>query len=96
MIGAGRTRPSDCDIKLIGLNYYFDNTLMSTATSAAVLGNPADAVAWLANVLSNYGQWLQAGQVVMPGSLVAAMDAKPGHIIRADFDHLGSVELVVK
>jgi 2-keto-4-pentenoate hydratase len=42
------------------------------------------------------GLFLQAGQVVMPGSLVAAVDAKPGMTIRADFDHIGSVELQVK
>jgi hypothetical protein len=29
----------------------------------------------------------------MPGSLVAAVDAKPSGVIRADFDHIGSVEL---
>jgi 2-keto-4-pentenoate hydratase len=96
VIGAGRTPPGGLDIKLIGLNYYLNGGLVSTATSAAVLGNPADAVAWLANMLAPYGQYLQAGQVVMPGSLVAAVDARPGAHIRADFDHLGSVELRVK
>jgi 2-keto-4-pentenoate hydratase len=32
----------------------------------------------------------------MPGSLVAAVDAKPGGHIRADFDRIGSVELKLK
>ena len=32
----------------------------------------------------------------MPGSLVAAVDAEPGGTIRADFDHIGSVELKLK
>ena len=84
------------DIKLLGMNYYVDGGLVNTATSAAVIGNPAEAVAWLANTLAPYGHSLQAGQVVMPGSLVAAVDAKPGGHIRADFDHIGSVELRLK
>ena len=96
LIGKERTAPAGFDVKLIGLNYHLDDQLVSTATSAAVLGNPAYVVAWLANVLAPYGQYLQAGQVVMPGSLVAALDAKPGHVIRADFDRIGSVELRLK
>ena len=70
--------------------------MVATATSAAVLGDPAEAVAWIANVLAPYGHYLHAGQVIMPGSLVAAVDAKPGGVIRADYDHIGSVELRLK
>jgi 2-keto-4-pentenoate hydratase len=32
----------------------------------------------------------------MPGSLVAMVDAKAGGTIRADFDHIGSVEARLK
>jgi 2-keto-4-pentenoate hydratase len=70
--------------------------MVATATSGAVLGNPAEAVAWLANTLAPYGHYLHAGQVIMPGSLVAAVDAKPGGTIRADYDRIGSVELKLK
>ena len=93
VLGKGRTPPAGVDTKLIGMNYYVDGQLVATATSAAVVGDPAAAVAWLANTLAPYGHYLQAGQVIMPGSLVAAVDAKPGGHIRADFDHIGSVEL---
>ena len=96
LLGRARTAPRGFDLALIGMNYYVDGNLVSTATSAAVIGNPAEAVAWLANTLAPYGHYLQAGQVVMPGSLVAAVDAKPGGHIRADFDHIGSVELRLK
>jgi 2-keto-4-pentenoate hydratase len=96
VLGRTRTRPAGFDVRLIGMNYYVDGHLVSTATSAAVLGHPAEAVAWLANTLAPHGQYLQAGQVVMPGSLVAAVDAEPGGVIRADFDHIGSVELRLK
>ncbi len=93
VLGRQRTPIEGLDLKLIGMNYYADGALVSTATSAAVLGNPAEAVAWLANTLAPYGHHPQAGQVIMPGSLVAAVDAKPGGHIRADFDRIGSVEL---
>ena len=93
VLGGNRVKPGEFDMKLIGMNYYVDGQLVGTATSAAILGDPAEAVAWLANTLAPYGHYLQAGQVIMPGSLVAAVDAKPDSRIRADFDHLGSVEL---
>ena len=96
VLGRQRTPVEGLDVKLIGLNYYSGGELINTATSAAVLGNPAEAVAWLANTLAPYGHYLQAGQVIMPGSLVAAVDAKPGGHIRADFDRIGSVVLRLK
>jgi 2-keto-4-pentenoate hydratase len=96
VLGRQRTPVGDFKLDLIGMNYFVDGELVSTASSAAVLGNPAAAVAWLANTLSPYGHYLHAGQIIMPGSLVAAVDAKPGSTIRADFDRIGSVELQVK
>jgi 2-keto-4-pentenoate hydratase len=92
VLGKSRVKPEGINMKLIGMNFYVDGNLTSTATSAAVIGNPADAVAWLANTLAPYGHYLRAGQVIMPGSLVAMVDAKPGGNIRAEFDHIGSVE----
>ncbi len=96
VLGRKRTPPQGFDVRLIGMNYYVNDDLVATATSAAVIGNPAEAVAWIANTLAPYDHYLHAGQVVMPGSLVAAVDAKPGGHIRADFDHIGSVELRLK
>jgi 2-keto-4-pentenoate hydratase len=96
VLGRQRTPIEGFDVRLIGMNYYLNGELVNTATSAAVIGNPAEAVAWLANTLAPYGHYLQAGQVVMPGSLVAAVDAKPGGHIRADFDRIGSVELSLR
>ena len=93
VLGRQRTPVEGLDVKLIGMNYYLNGELVNTATAAAVIGNPAEAVAWLANTLAPYGHYLRAGQVIMPGSLVAAVDAKPGGHIRADFDRIGSVEL---
>jgi 2-keto-4-pentenoate hydratase len=84
------------DPKLIAMNFYSDGELVSTATSASVMGNPGASVAWLANKLSSLGEGLHAGQVVMPGSLVAAVDAKPGRVVRAEFSLLGPVEVRVR
>ncbi len=59
-----------------------------------VLGNPATAVAWLANKVHPFGVRLEAGHVVLPGSCTRAYDVQGGQIVRADFDRLGSVSAV--
>ncbi|MGE0686557.1 MAG: 2-keto-4-pentenoate hydratase, partial [Dehalococcoidia bacterium] len=58
VLGKSRVKPDGINMKLIGMNFYVDGNLTSTATSAAVIGNPADAVAWLANTLAPYGHYL--------------------------------------
>ena len=42
--------------------------LLGTATTAAALGNPALAVAWLANALAHYEQALAEGEVILTGA----------------------------
>jgi 2-keto-4-pentenoate hydratase len=66
---------------------------VETGASGAVLGNPATAVAWLANKLAEFGGRLEAGHVVMPGACTRAVDVEAGDAIRAEFDVLGSVEV---
>src|SRR3990170_837300 len=54
VLGKGRTPPAGVDTKLIGMNYYVDGQLVATATSAAVVGDPAAAVAWLGDTPAPY------------------------------------------
>jgi hypothetical protein len=42
-----------------------------------VQGNPAQAVAWLANALGEYGVSLDAGDIILSGSMVPLTDAVP-------------------
>jgi len=56
----------------------------------AVLGHPAEPVAWLANALADYGEGLQAGDVVLPGALAKAVSVTGGQVAWADFGALGT------
>ena len=64
---------------------------VASATGAAVLGNPARAVAWLANKLAEHDQSLKAGEIVLPGSMTPIYPVGPGDRVEAEFDTLGSV-----
>jgi 2-keto-4-pentenoate hydratase len=67
--------------------------VVSTGAGAAVLGNPAESVAWLANKLHEFGIVLKKGDFVMSGSLVAAVKVQAGSFLQATFDHLGPVSV---
>jgi 2-keto-4-pentenoate hydratase len=72
-----------------------DGEMLQEGTGAAVMGNPAAAVAWLANELGRFGEPLPAGQPILAGSFTAAVDATPGRYEASFGPVLGSVGLEV-
>ena len=66
---------------------------VDTGTGAAVMGDPAAAVAWLANALADYGAELTAGQFVMSGSYTTAAFVGAGDVVHTTISGLGSVSL---
>lgn len=80
------------DPRLIGAVLRRNGEIVETGASGAVLGSPAEAVAWLANTVAGDGVVLKAGDVIMPGTCTRAVELKPGDTVRADFEHLGHGE----
>ena len=79
------------DLSLEGLKLYRNGVLESSGVGAAVLDHPARSVAWLANTLADLDERLEAGHVVLSGSLVPATDIAPGDAITAEFSSIGSI-----
>ncbi|KZE37776.1 4-oxalocrotonate decarboxylase [Bhargavaea cecembensis] len=94
IIGERFYKPDDLDLKLMGFVYRKNGEVEATGAGAAVMGHPARAVAWLANKLNEAGKTLKAGEVVLSGSLSAALEVKPGDQFTASFDGIGSVQAV--
>jgi 2-keto-4-pentenoate hydratase len=93
VIGGSVRRVDQLDLRLVGVVLEKNGEIVATGAGAAVLGNPANAVAWLANKLATLDQGLKAGELILPGSLTAAVAVKAGDHVRATFDHLGSVSM---
>jgi 2-keto-4-pentenoate hydratase len=93
VLGATRIPVGDVDVAAIGARLWRNGEQVAAGESSAVLGNPAIAVAWLANTVHRFGVRLRAGHVVLPGSCTRAFDARPGDRFRAEFDTLGDVEV---
>lgn len=83
------------DTRLIGMTLTRGGELLDTAAGAAALGDPLAVVAWLANTLGRDGIALEPGQLVMTGSLHAAVPMAAGDVFRAEFDRLGPVTVRV-
>jgi 2-keto-4-pentenoate hydratase len=91
--GSVMTSPYGLDLRLIGMMLEEDGEMRQTAAGAAAWGDPAMAVAWLANKLAEFGETLKAGEVILSGSLGSALTVRPGSTYRATFDRLGSVSI---
>jgi len=87
----GPQRPlTGLDLPSLRCELLLDGTVVDSGTGAAVLGDPAEAVAWLANELGRRGTTLSAGQMILSGSCTAAYPIAAGQRIEARFDTLGS------
>jgi 2-oxopent-4-enoate hydratase len=81
------------DLCHLGVLFFRNGSPIESGSGAAVLGNPARCVAWLANKLGALGGGLRAGDTVLSGALHRMVPVRPGDSFRADFAHNGSVNV---
>ena len=93
VLGPERVRPEDVDLENIEAVLIRNGEKVAEGRSDAVLGNPVTAVSWLADKVASFGVTLEAGHVILPGSVHRAIDVRPGDEFVADFHDFGSVHL---
>jgi 2-oxo-3-hexenedioate decarboxylase len=81
------------DLRLVGCLVRDGGEIVATAAGAAVLGHPAQAVAWLATRLAQSGRSLPAGSIILSGALTDARPIAAGGHVAAELDGLGIVEV---
>jgi 2-keto-4-pentenoate hydratase len=91
VLGGALTPVAGLDLRLMGMLLYRNGVPIDSGAGAAVLGNPARCVAWLANKLGGLGSGLRRDDIVLPGALHRMTPARPGDVFRAEFARLGSV-----
>lgn len=74
----------------VQVDFYKNGELISQGSGEAVMGNPAEAVAWLANTLGERGVSLNAGEVVLSGSMIPLAPAVKGDVFEMKISELGS------
>lgn len=93
VLGSDRAAADEHDLAEVAVRLMADGEIVQKGKGSAVLGHPAEAVAWLANALADYEVALTPGDVVLPGSCTAAVEMKAGSTYSADFGALGGVEV---
>lgn len=95
VLGPDRVAPDALDLADVDAALYSGfggrDVLVTRGSTSAVLGHPANAVAWLARTLSAYDVTLEAGHVVLSGSCTRAVDVAKGDHFRAELTGLGEV-----
>ena len=91
VIGGRMTPIEQVDMKLTGMTMEKNGELINSGTAAEVWGNPAAAVACLANMLGEFGISLEAGSIVMAGALTGMIPVTAGDSVTASFCGMGSV-----
>ncbi len=79
----------------VEMSMTIDGVEVSTGNGAACLGDPLNAVAWLAKYARDFGVPLRAGQVLLSGALGPMRQVAPGEVVTAHISGLGSATATV-
>jgi 2-keto-4-pentenoate hydratase len=93
LLGSRVTPIKDLDLKLVGMMLEKNGEMVSSGVGAEVWGNPAAAVAWLANKLGDFDIALEKGEFILSGAVTAAEAVSAGDVFNVSFTNLGSLSL---
>ncbi|MBL0373257.1 2-oxo-hepta-3-ene-1,7-dioic acid hydratase [Rhizobium sp. KVB221] len=96
VIGGRQMRPDAVDMRWMGAIVSRNAEVEETGLGAGVLNHPARGIAWLANRLAEYGDGIEAGQIVLAGSFIRPIEARHGDTITADFGPYGTISCFFK
>lgn len=81
------------DLTTCGMVLWKNGEVAATGAGAAALGSPVHCVAWLANTLGRHGIALEAGEVILSGSLVPLIPVVPGDSMHVTVGGVGSASV---
>ena len=94
VLGGEPRKLQDIDMRLCGMVMTRGGEPISVGAGAACLGNPLNAVLWLAQKMAGLGRPMKAGDVILSGALGPMVAAKPGDVMIGRVEGLGSVRAV--
>ncbi|MEM7116398.1 MAG: fumarylacetoacetate hydrolase family protein [Chloroflexota bacterium] len=97
VLGGNPMLLTDIDIRAIQGAVIKNGELVTEGSSKAVMGNPVNAIAWLANKLHEFGVTFNAGDVILSGSFIRVVPTAAGDHFIARFDSgFGDIHLHFK
>lgn len=93
VLGTQRVKLADIDLVGCAMRLEKNGVLVSEGSGAASLGNPLNALAWLASIRIGQGNPLKAGDIILSGALGPVVPAVPGDGFKAHIEGLGEVSV---
>jgi len=92
VLGSERRSLAEFDPVQAQMSMLIDGVEVSTGSGAACLGDPLEALRWLATTARDLGEPLRSGQVILSGALGPMSPVVAGNHVTAEITGLGSVE----
>ena len=96
VLGALKADPNTLELDNLETELELDGVVRETGNTSAILGHPANGIAWLANTLAAYGVTLEPGAIVLPGTCTRCRRVAGHRRIHGSIAGLGDVELVLE
>ncbi|MEJ2632744.1 MAG: 2-oxopent-4-enoate hydratase [Acidihalobacter sp.] len=93
VLGDAALSPRKLDLATCGMVMEKNGEICATGAGAAALGSPVNCVAWLANTLGRFGIKLEAGEVILSGSLVPLQPVAAGDFVHVSVGGLGTASV---
>ena len=93
MLGSKLIPLRNIDLRYVAMFMMKNGNLVGSGAGVEVMGDPANAVAWLANKMAEDGTYLKAGDIILSGAIIAAEDVKKGDVMSVNFSQLGEINI---
>ncbi|BBX44754.1 fumarylacetoacetate hydrolase family protein [Mycobacterium cookii] len=93
VLGSNAVAADDLDFAARTMQLTQDGIAVSTGRGSDCLGDPLNALRWLARRAIENGSPLRAGHIVLSGALGPMVPVRPGSAYAALIDQIGSVEV---
>ncbi len=93
VLGSMKVDPSGIGLDDLETELELDGSVVETGNTSAILGHPANGIAWLANRISEFGIALEPGHIVLPGTCTRSVRLRGHHQALGRIAGLGEVSL---
>lgn len=93
VLGSSKVDPSGLKLDDLETELELDGLVVETGNTGAILGHPANGIAWLANRISEFGIALEPGHVVLPGTCTRCVRIGGHRTVVGRIAGLGEVNL---